>query len=168
MSHAQARIDRVWSLMNDVKVAMVVTHNGRDDQLRARPMAAHPDPDENAIYFLTDSGSPKDDEVSRNENVCLTFSDAKAHKFVSVTGRGEMSNDRARIGKFWTAADKAFWKDANDPAIRLLCVTPDEAEYWESQNFLVTSVKMIAAGVTGRRSDLGENEKVHLRGTAAG
>ncbi|MGA2042004.1 MAG: pyridoxamine 5'-phosphate oxidase family protein [Roseiarcus sp.] len=168
MSHAQARIERVWSLMNDVKVAMVVTHNGHGDQLRARPMAAHPDAGENAIYFLTDSGSPKDDEVSRNDNVCVTFSDAKAHKFVSVTGRGEMSNDRPRIAKLWTAADKAFWKDENDPAIRLFRVTPEDAEYWESQNFVVTSVKMIAAGVTGKRPDLGENEKVHLTGTAPG
>ena len=50
----------------------------------------------------------------------------------------------------------------------LLRVTPEDAEFWESHNFVVTSVKMIAAGVTGRRPDLGDNEKVHLSRAAGG
>jgi len=168
MPRADENIDRVWSLMTDVKIAMVITHNGRGDALRARPMAAHPDPEANAVYFLTDADTPKDAEIRRNDNLCLAFSDVKAQKFVSVTGRGEVSNDRDRIAKVWSSVDKAFWKDANDPAIRLLRVTPEDAEFWESHNFVVTSVKMIAAGVTGRRPDLGDNEKVHLSRAAGG
>jgi general stress protein 26 len=164
MSQAEDKVGRVWSLMGDVAIAMVVTHNGRGDELRARPMAAHLAPDENAVYFLTDAGTPKDQEVRRNNNVCLTFSDHK--RFVSVTGHAELLDDRARVKAIWKAADKAFWKDENDPAIRVMRVTPEEAEYWESDNFVVTSVKMIAAGVSGKRPDLGDNQKVHLAGAA--
>ena len=32
--------DRVWSLIKEISIAMVVTHDGHGDHLRARPMAA--------------------------------------------------------------------------------------------------------------------------------
>jgi general stress protein 26 len=166
MSHQDGKADRVWALMKEIGVAMVVTHDGRGDELRARPMAARPDVDENAIYFLTDAAAPKDGEVERNPNICLAFSDLKGQKYLSVTGRAEMSDDRAKIKRFWSTGDKAFWPDADDAAIRLLRVVPEEAEYWEGPGLIVASVRMIASAVTGARPDLGANEKVNLSGGA--
>jgi general stress protein 26 len=162
MSRNEGNADHVWALMREIGVAMVVTHNGRGDELRARPMGARPDADENAIYFLTDAAAPKDGEVESNANVCLAFSDAKGQKFVSVTGQASISNDRAKIRQLWSAMDKAFWRDENDPAIRILRVAPEDAEYWEGPGFVVSAVKMVTAGVTGRRPNLGDNEKVRL------
>jgi general stress protein 26 len=166
MSHHDAKAERVWALTKEIGVAMVVTHNARGDELRARPMAARPDVDENAIYFLTDTATPKHGEVKRNPNICLAFSDIKGQKYVSLTGRGEMSDDRAKIKRFWSIRDKVFWPDADDPAIRLLRVAPEEAEYWEGAGLVVSSVRMIASAVTGARPDLGANEKVNLSGAA--
>jgi general stress protein 26 len=166
MSRPEGKAERVWALVKDIAVAMVVTHNGRGDELRARPMAARPDVDENAIYFLTDAAAPKDGEVERNPNICLAFSDLKGQKYLSVTGRAEMSDDRAKIKRFWSTGDKAFWPDADDAAIRLLRVVPEEAEYWEGPGLIVASVRMIASAVTGARPDLGANEKVNLSGGA--
>jgi general stress protein 26 len=162
MSHPEGKADRVWALIGDIGVAMVVTHNGRGDQLRARPMAARPDAADNAIYFLTDAAAPKHGEIDRNHNICLAFSDLKGQKYLSVTGRGEISDDRAKIRRFWSVSDKAFWQDADDPAIRLLRVAPEEAEYWEGAGLIVSSVRMIASAITGARPDLGDNEKVRL------
>lgn len=166
MSRPEGKIERVWALIKDIRVAMVVTHNGRGDALRARPMAARLDANDNAICFLTDATAPKDAEIDRNDNVCLAFADIKGQKYVSVTGRARISNDRAKIKQFWAASDKAFWRDENDPAIRLLRITPEDAEYWEGAGFVVSAVKMIAAGVTGARPELGDNEKVHLARSA--
>ena len=39
--------------------------------LRARPMSAYGERIENAIYFLTDVASHKDEEIARFPNVCL-------------------------------------------------------------------------------------------------
>lgn len=160
MSAPEENVDRVWALIKEIGVAQVVTHDGDPDTLRARPMAAHPDPRENAIYFLTDADSPKDDAVRRNNAVCLAFSDVKRQKYVSVTGHADVSNDRAMIGKFWSAADKAFWRDENDPRIRLFRVVPTAAEFWESPGFIIGSVKMIAGRVTGARPHFHANAKV--------
>lgn len=152
-------LSRVWSLIEEIAVAMVVTHaDGRT--LRGRPMAARPDAAENAIYFLTDANAAKDDEIRRDENVCLAFADTAKHKYLSVTGRAEALSDRAKIRRHWSAFDKAFWRDADDPSIRLLCVRPEKAEYWERAGAVAIVIKMIAARAVGAKPDLGENEKV--------
>ena len=118
MSQSEASADRVWALIEEIQVAMVVTHDGHGDRLRARPMAAHPAREENAIYFLTDVDAGKVDEVSQNDNVCLAFADhRKGRRYVSVTGQATLSNDRSKIKELWSTADKVFWRDDNDPAI---------------------------------------------------
>ena len=162
MSEPENGVDRVWALIDKINIAMVVTHDGHGDELRSRPMAASPLREENVIYFLTDAGSGKVAEVKENTNVCLAFADTKAQNFVSVTGQAELSNDRALIKKFWTAADKIFWKDENDPSIRLLRVQPEKAEYWEGAGAMVTMVKMLVATVTSAKPQLGVNAKVAM------
>jgi general stress protein 26 len=162
MSAIEGKVERAWALMREIGTAMLVTHDGHGDHLRARPMAAHPQPDENTIYFLTDAATAKDAEIERNTNVCLAFADSRGQKFVSVTGLAEVSNDRAKIKQLWTPAAKVFWNDENDPSIRIVRVAASAAEYWDSPRKVVASVKMLVAGVTGAKADLGANEKVRL------
>jgi general stress protein 26 len=165
MPSSDANPDHIWSLMEEIKIAMVVTHDGHGDRLRTRPMAARPDRSENAIYFLTDASAAKDEEINRNGNVCLAFADIRGQKYVSVTGTAVVSDDRNKIRDVWSIADKAFWKDANDPAIRLLKIAPSEAEYWEGPGMVISAVKMIGAALTGGQPDLGDNRKVKLSGS---
>jgi general stress protein 26 len=165
MSQSEASADRVWALIEEIQVAMVVTHDGHSDRLRARPMAAHPAREENAIYFLTDVDASKVDEVSQNDNVCLAFADhRKGRRYVSVTGQATLSNDRNKIKELWSTADKVFWRDENDPAIRVLCVAPNAAEFWESGGDVVNYVKIMISSVTGDEPHLHDNEKVTLAG----
>jgi general stress protein 26 len=150
-------------LIEDIPVAMVVTHEGQGQNLRARPMAVRPARDEGAIFFLTDAGTPKAEEVRRNQSVCLALSDNKNQKYVSISGHAEMIDDRARVEKYWSVYDKAFWSDKNDPQIRILRVTPERAEFWEGSGKVLTTVKLVAAIASGQRMDhLGENEKVEF------
>jgi len=158
----QGSVDQVWSLMEEIRIAMVITHENNGDQLRARPMAAHPAREENAIYFLTDVAAGKISEVNHNDNVCLAFADVKGQKFVSVTGQASVSSDRDKIRQLWSIAEKAFWSDAADPAIRVLRVAPDEAEYWESPGTIVSCVKMIVASLTGDKPRLHDNGRASL------
>ncbi len=163
MPHVEGNAHQVWSMMADIGFAMLVTHDGNVDHLRARPMSARPAEDENAVWFLTSVEAGKDDEIVRNPNVCIAFADPGNNKYVSITGRGEVSNDRQKIRELWTMAAKAWWKDENDPSIRVLRVTPDYAEYWDSPGTTFSYVKMAVAAVTGGKPDLGENHKVDMK-----
>ena len=87
MTQRQGKLNVAWSLMQEIKVPMVVTHDGDKGRMRARPMAAHLDPDANAIFFLTDAQAAKDKEIDLSDNVCLVFSDIRKQHYVSLTGR---------------------------------------------------------------------------------
>jgi general stress protein 26 len=163
MSDTAADIDRVWALINDIPVAMVVTHEGEGRHMRARPMAMRPVREEAAIYFLTDVDAPKTEEIRRNETVCLALADNRNQKYVSIAGHAEIVDDRDRVKEIWSIYDKAFWPDKNNPRIRILRVTPESAEFWEGAGSIVTAVKLVAAIASGERMSLGENEKVKLR-----
>jgi general stress protein 26 len=160
MSDSTADIDRVWALVKDIPVAMVVTHDGQGQNMRARPMAARPAQEEGAIYFLTDVHAPKAEEIRRNGTICLALADHRSRKYLSITGHAEIIDDHDRIRQIWSIYDKAFWPDENDPRIRILRVTPESAEFWEGAGAVVAAVKLAAAGISGERMNLATNEKV--------
>ena len=152
--------DRAWDLMKKIGFAMLVTRDG--DKLRARPMSAYLERDENAIYFLTDARRHKDEEIARNPGINLSFANASDQKYVSVTGTAVVSNDRAKIKELFSTPAKAWWSSADDPDIRVLKITPDDAEFWDSPGSVISYVKMATAAVTGTRPEIGDNRKVSL------
>ena len=153
-------IDRVWELMKKIGFAMLVTRDG--DKLRARPMSAYLVRDENVIYFLTDARRHMDEEIARNPQVNLSFANAGSQKYVSISGSAVISNDRAKIKQLFSTPAKAWWDSADDPNIRVLKITPEDAEFWDSPGTLTSYVKMTAAAFTGARPDLGDHHKVAL------
>ena len=161
MANDNARdVDRAWELMQKIGFAMLVTRDG--DKLRARPMSAYLERDNNAVYFLTDARRHKDDEIAKNPGINLSFADASDQKYVSVTGTAVVSNDRAKIKQLFATEAKAWWDSADDPNIRVLKITPDDAEFWDSPGTVISYVKMAAAAVTGTRPEIGNNRKVAM------
>ncbi|MGV1760390.1 pyridoxamine 5'-phosphate oxidase family protein [Rhizobium sp. A22-96] len=151
---------RVWDLVDKIGFCMLTTKTNGD--LRARPMAAHAERIENAIYFLTDAASHKDDEIARAPSVCLAFADSKGQKYVSISGAAEVLNDRERVKELWATPAKAWWNNADDPSIRVLRVTPSFAEYWDSPGTVISYIKMAAAAVSHSRPDMGTNAKIEM------
>ena len=158
--NAKGETDRAWELMQKIGFAMLVTRDG--DKLRARPMSAYLDRDDNAVLFLTDARRHKDEEIARDPHVNLCFADAGSQKYVSVTGTAAISNDRAKIKQLFSTPAKAWWSSADDPNIRVLKITPEDAEYWDSPGTVISYVKMTTAALTGTRPDLGDNRKVSM------
>jgi general stress protein 26 len=161
MTNDNARdVERAWELMKKIGFAMLVTHDG--DKLRARPMSAFLERENNAIYFLTDARRHKDEEIARNPGVNLSFANASDQKYVSVTGTAVVSNDRAKIKQLFSTPAKAWWDNAEDPNIRVLKIIPDDAEFWDTPGSVISYVKMATAAVTGSRPEIGDNRKVTL------
>ena len=153
-------VARAWDLMAKIGFTMLVTQS--NGKMRARPMSAHSDRNANALYMLTDARQHKDDEIAANPNVNLSFADSSDMKYVSVSGTASVSNDRAKIKELFSLPAKAWWDNADDPNIRVLTVTPDGAEYWDSPGTVISYVKMAVAAATGSRPEIGDNKKVSL------
>jgi len=157
---ATADLDRVWDLMESMRFCMLSNWDGT--KLRSRPMGAFVRRGESAIYFFTDARSHKDDEICRHPQVWLAFADSHSQDYLSVSGAAEISSDRAKISELWSIPAKLWWKDPQDPNIRLLKVTPTEAEYWDSPGNLVSNFKVAFALLTGRHLDPGEHKSVSM------
>ncbi|MEO8684065.1 MAG: pyridoxamine 5'-phosphate oxidase family protein [Devosia sp.] len=159
--HARGEhVDRIWDLAKKIGVCMFVTWDG--ERQRARPLQANVDHGEHAIYFLTDVDSHKDDQVEKFPTVTLAFAHIPHSKYVSITGQATVSNDRAKIKELWSPFAQAWWSSADDPAIRVIKVIPEDAELWDSPGRIVTTISMLAAAVTRRAPRVGENAKVKL------
>jgi general stress protein 26 len=153
--------DRVWEIMKKISICMLAGWDGRE--LHARPMGAYVRHDENAIYLLSDVRRHKDDEIMQYSKVCLAFADTSGQNYVSLAGHADVSSDRAKIRELWGTPAKAWWDSPDDPNIRVLKVTPAEAEYWDAPGKTMAYIKMATAAMTGHRPDMGENRKVGMR-----
>jgi general stress protein 26 len=159
-SEAQLQ-DRAWELARSIGTCMFTTWDG--ERQRARPMAATVKRDEHALYFLTDAGSEKVNEANRFPTVTAIFADVGGNKFVTISGEATIENDRAKIKALWTPFAKAWWPSADDPAIRVVTMTPEEAELWDSPNKLIATAVVLKAAATGQqRPKLGDNARVEL------
>ena len=153
-------LDRIWELAEKIDICMLTTWDGK--QQRSRPMSARVHREENAIYFLTDLEGHKLTEIEHFPHVSLAWADNGGHKYVVIAGEAEALNDRAKIADLWESFDKAWWDDASDPQIRLLRVTPEDGEVWDSPNMLVATAKMLVAAATGAKPNMGDTAKVRM------
>lgn len=153
-------VERVWELAKRIGIAMFVTWDGKEQ--RARPLAATIEKDEGAVYFLIDVNGEKDDQIAEFPHVSVSFADHKHSKYVALSGKATISNDRARIKELWSPFAKAWWDSPEDPAIRVIKLVPRDAELWDSPGRIVTTISMLAAAVTGRSPKIGENAKITL------
>ena len=151
-------IERVWELMESVRFCMFSTWNGRE--LRSRPMGAFVRREEEAIYFFTDARAHKDEEIVQYPNVCLAFADTHRQKYVSVSGIAEMVSDRATVSELWSIPTKLWWESPDDPNLRLIKVTPQDAEYWDTPGNVVNSIKVAFVLATGKHVSYGDHDKV--------
>jgi general stress protein 26 len=153
-------VDRVWSIIEKVGVAMLTTQFAGG--LRARPLEARPDREAGIIWFLTDVRSAKDDEVAAWPHVCLVFIDVGEKAYLSITGRAETACDPRKAADIWKSTDKVWWPGGpDDPTLRLLQVEPWTAELWDGpSSSVVAAFEFAKARITGIKPNLGENRKV--------
>jgi general stress protein 26 len=156
-------IDSVWDIAESIETCMLTTV--ASGQLRSRPMHAVPDRDQGCLWFITDQRGAKDEEIRAEPEVCLAFADVRLNTYLSMTGRAEVLRDSSKARDLWSAEAQAWWpKGPADPDVRVLHVTPETAEYWDTRgNSIVVALKLAAARLSSNPPDLGENKKVLLR-----
>jgi general stress protein 26 len=153
-------VARVWRLMKKIKICMLASHDG--EKIRARPMAAHPREDANVVFFLTDVRGHKDEELARDDTVCLSFARPEDGKFLVVTGHAAIVDDRTLISDLWDNDAAPFWQGPDDPNVRVICVTPHDAQFWEGPHGFAATVAMVFAAATAGPPVLGDQRKVNL------
>jgi general stress protein 26 len=155
-------LKKIGDLVRGIRMAMLTTQ-APDGSFDSRPMATQEIEDfDGTVWFLTQAGSGKLEEIADDSHVSLIYSDSANAKYVTVKGFASVSRDRTKIHEMWNGMYKAWFPEGeDDPSIRVLRVNVTEAEYWEaSSSSLVRGAKYLAAAVTGGKVDIGEAGKV--------
>ena len=155
-------IAKIGELIKDIQMAMLTTVSA-GGTLHSRPMATHQAPFAGELLFLTPAHSGKVEEIQDEAEVSLTYVDAK-HAFLAISGRASISNDRATIEELWNPSYKAWFPEGkDDPEIRVLRVSVEQAEYWDApSSAIVRNVKILARAVSGGKTPVGEHARVTL------
>ena len=158
---AERDVERIWELMKSVSFCMLTSWDGR--RLHTRPMGAVLRREENAIYFFTDSRAHKDEEIARYPQVSLGFADTNRQKYVAVSGTAEVTADAGKMSELWTISAKAWWGSADNPDVRLIKVTPLQAEFWDAPGNFISNLRVAFSLMRGKPpSHAGEHHKVTL------
>lgn len=158
-------LQKIADLVEDIDIAMLTSQDG--DHLMSRPMAALQMDEDGSLWFFTQAHSGKVAQVAVDSpQVNVAFSDEDDASYVSVSGRAEVSRDRAKIDELWTPMAKPWFKDKDDPELALLKVTTERADYWDSSSSkMVRLFEMARAAVTG--TSYGEGDHGTVRNKAA-
>lgn len=153
---------KLWSLIKDVKVAMLTSWDGH--RLRSRPMYGHQDVFAGELRFFTHLDSGKVDEMAHFDQVCLAYADPQQQTYVAVSGRAKLTRDRALIEKHWNSMTAAWFpKGMDEPDLGMIVVEVEEAEYWDSttskMRYLWETAK---ANLTGSLPNVGDHERVEV------
>lgn len=152
--------DQFWNIISDMPACMLVTED--ENVLRARPLAPFVDKQTRTIQFITDDDSAKVEELLKNRELCLTFADTKNMQFASVSGRGQMTQDRDLIDKLWGPYSEAFFPDGRESVV-IITVEASHAEYWDNDKGKLSTAYEVAKAYFGDEGpDLGENAKLDL------
>jgi general stress protein 26 len=152
-------LDRVWEIIERVGVCMLTTRFAGG--LRARPVEARPDRNAGLIWFVTDLNSAKEHEIEQEADIGLTFVDASAKAYLSITGSGRVARDHRKAAEIWKSTDNMWWRGPDDPSVCVLRVTPQRGELWDGPSSkIVAAFEFIKAELTGAEPNLGENRKV--------
>lgn len=159
----EENIKKLNELVKDVQMAMLTTVD-ENGLLRSRPMATQKAEFNGDVYFFTKEHSPKMNEIQNERNVCVAYSNPEKQHYVSLSGKGRIITDRAKIEELWSPELKVWFPDGlEDPELALLKIEVSQAEYWDTPNStIVYLIAMAKAAVTGETPDIGENEKVNF------
>jgi general stress protein 26 len=162
MAKTQER--HVKDLLKDFDTAMLVTRKS-SSAVHARPMHIAEITENGTVYFATSKTSPKAQEIENDAHVTLIFQEKS--KFIAMYGVASLVDDQKLIDRLWSETWKVWFpKGKSDPALTILKVSPDNAEYWDNEglqglSYVFSAAKAYMKGETPK-TDADTHGKVAL------
>ena len=138
---------RLTDLIGKAKFAMMATSTS-DGSIRSRPMATQDvhHQQRGELWFFTGHHSSKVHELQANPQVNLGYIGDGQSLFISVSGKGELCLDRAKMQQLWNPVLKAWFPQGlDDPELALIKVAVTQAEYWNNSSPKVVQVSRTSA-----------------------
>ena len=144
---------KVRDLIKDARIAMLATR-GEDGHFHARPMATSKAEFDGTLWFLTDERTHKVEQLERDSEVLVTYTDDSKQSYISLAGRGAIVHDKAKLKELWSEPARAWFpKGLEDPNLVAMRIDVEIAEYWDiPAGKLVMLYGYLKAVTTGERA----------------
>jgi len=118
------------AMIRDIPVAMLTTTGmGR---LRSRPMMTQRTPFDGELWFVTARAAGMTGEIRDRQAVHVTFASPSDSRYGWASGTATIVDDPARLRTLWHEGYLQWLPGgAGDPALALIKVSVQEAEYWD-------------------------------------
>jgi general stress protein 26 len=143
--------------IKDIKFTMMTTVDN-DGSMHSRPMATQDFSKtefDGTLYFFTKLHSPKVYSIENDQHITLAYANPDKQLYVSVVGRGSITQDKELMERLWNPALKAWFPEGlEDPEIAVIVVKVDSADLWDSPPSKVVQLAgFVKATVTGKPYD---------------
>ena len=153
---------KLRQLVEDIKIAMMITGFNRKP-VSAIPMTSKKVDQEGNIWFLSLRNSDHNNDLLKNNDVQLLYSEPSDMEYLSVYGEAEITTNREILEDLYNKADDNYFEGMDDPNLTAIKVRPQEAYYWDTKtNKYVTLLKMGVGAITGNEQDIGKKGKLNL------
>jgi general stress protein 26 len=144
-------VEKLTSMIGDIKFAMLSTVSA-DGSLHSRPMASLDLKNfSGTLWFFSRKNSIKNHDIEIDQHVNLSYVNPSKHHYVSISGRGIISEDREKIRELWDPSLKAWFAEGvDDPELSLIGVKVDSAEIWDSSQKISKMLSFVKNTLTGK------------------
>lgn len=154
---------KLKQLVKEIKVAMMITSLGQKP-LSAVPMFTKKIQDDGIIWFLSSSTSEHNENLEKQNEMQLLYSDPSSMKFLSVYGRAEIIKDQEVLKDLYNPKTDAWFSGPEDPNLTAIKFTSTDAHYWSPKsNKYISLLKLAGAAITGEKQDIGEQGSIKLQ-----
>ncbi len=162
----EAALNKLKELAEGIRVCMFETGPHASE---IRPMSTLEVDTKGNIWFFSAAESEKNKQISFHPDVRLVYSDNTNSKYLVVDGDATIIEDRLKAAMLWTPVAKAWFPEGvDDPNLRLICVHPHKAHYWDVKyGKMIAFLQMAAAAVTGKPADVGEQGTLIIKSAGA-
>jgi len=160
-------IHRLADLIRNIRVAMLVT-TSPSGSLHGRPMIALQDLRDDCLWFFVHADDPKVREVARDPRVNVSFADAAASRFVSISGRAALVEDRSKLQELWEPSLRTWFPhELKETGLALLQVEIEQAEFWDEASRSMAFIGgLLKSFVTGEPEAPAGHRKIDLTAAA--
>ncbi|WP_307807510.1 pyridoxamine 5'-phosphate oxidase family protein [Naasia sp. SYSU D00948] len=154
-------LEQIGKIIKDARIGLLTTVS-EDGRLVSRPLATVEAEFDGDVWFFTYNDADKVHQIQSDNHVNVAYESGKG--WLSISGRAELVQDRAKIDEYWTGGAQAWFENGkDDPRIALIKVHAETAEYWTMTDPKpVALIKGVKAALTGGTPDIGDNNRVAL------
>ena len=145
-------VEKFWKEMEGVHSAMLGIGSARHV-----PMSPYARSEDRAIWFITAQGTELVEAITRGEADASLIVTGESNIHARIEGGASIVQDRAKLEELWNPVASSWFDSIEDPDIRLIRLTPTDAEIWLTTGGLGFAFELVKSKLTGKQPDMGEH-----------